>query len=468
MRLARYLVDSSRSFPGSDAGGNPQVQAACADEKPMPRAPRAALERGLVADCGIADQGFGLDLSSESKCSLGLEQSNSIRVTARAGRMLLLEAGDGTGPAVPWDRDMVLSGNVRSFPLASLLSLVHNAGKSGFLLFQHERDEKAVYLNRGEVVFAESNLETDRLGAYLLRAELIDQSQLELAERRYHPLTRFGKVIVELDMLTPRDLWDAVKGQVEEIVRSLFTYTGGWIHFWEGAVEPDNVVRLSLPTGRLIEEGLERRDELLHLLARLEDDRVRIRPGREQRAVGCENERAMLAAIDGEAAFGVLCHRSGLDPRTAARTIQFLQLRGCVDIAHDAPAASSDFGAADDDVVREAVMLHVKLIVELSAPLVALDGAQAVSNRLNRIIEEGVRHGCVLLKGIRFTEAGALDPGPIEHQALRQPGDRLREVDEALGEIVAYLEFELRNHPGIPDCSPYLEAVDPLRAMLIR
>jgi hypothetical protein len=56
----------------------------------------------------------------------------------------------------------------------------------------------------------------------------------------------------------------------------------------------------------------------------------------------------------------------------------------------------------------------------------------------------------------------------VEHRALRLTGDRIREVDEALGEIVAYLEFELRNHPRIPDGTPFLEAVDPLRAMLIR
>ncbi|MEE8164357.1 MAG: DUF4388 domain-containing protein [Myxococcota bacterium] len=421
-----------------------------------------------MADWGTADQGFGLDISSESKRSLGLDQSGSIRVTARAGRMLLLESADGNGPPVPWDRDLVLSGNVRSFPLADLLSLAHSAGKSGFLLFHHEADEKAIYLNRGEVVFAESNLRADRLGAYLLREQLIDQSQLELVERRYHPRTRFGKIIVELGILTPRDLWNAVKGQVEEIVRSLFTYTGGWIHFWEGDVEPDNVVRLSLPTNRLIEEGLERRDELLHFLARLEDGRVRIRPEREQCAVGCENERAMLAAIDGELAFGALCHRTGLDPRTAARTIQFLLLTGHVAIEKEDPGASSDFATADDDVVREAVMLNLKLIFELCAPLVALDGAVAVSNRLNRILEESVQHGRVMFQEIRFNEAGTLDPAEVAYQALRQPGDRLRELDEALGEVVTYLEFELRNHPGIPDCSLFLEAVDPLRAMLIR
>jgi hypothetical protein len=74
----------------------------------------------------------------------------------------------------------------------------------------------------------------------------------------------------------------------------------------------------------------------------------------------------------------------------------------------------------------------------------------------------------LLLEEIRFSQAGTLDPSELEHRALRLIGDRVREVDEALGEIVAYLEFELKNHPQIDDCSPFLEAVDPLRAMLIR
>ena len=103
--------------------------------------------------------------------------------------MILLETGDGQGPAVPWDRDLVLSGDVRSFPLADLLSLIHSAGKSGFVLFQHEKHEKAIYLNRGEVVFAESNLDTDRRGAFLLRSGRITHEQLALAERRWSVVT---------------------------------------------------------------------------------------------------------------------------------------------------------------------------------------------------------------------------------------------------------------------------------------
>jgi len=410
---------------------------------------------------------LGQSFSPESRASLGLGPEEDLRVLARSGRAILLERGEGSAP-IPWDRDLVLSCDVRAFPLADLLSLVHAAGKSGYLLFQFGDEEKSVYLSRGEVVFSESSLSTDRLGACLLRTGLLDQAQLELAERRYHPGTRFGKVVVELGMLTPRDLWEGVKRQVEEIVRSLFSYTAGWVHFWEGEIEPDNVVRLSLPTRRLIGEGLSLRDDLLRFLARLEDPRTTIESGTETRALGSDNENAVVDAIAHEATFAGICHRSGLDPRTTARTLQFLSLTGHAKIRLGESDVGASYTSADDDVVREAVGLHGKLVLELSAPLIALDGARAVAERLNRLVEESALHGRPLLQGVRFDETATLDPAMLEHKALRLTGDRVREIDEALGEIVAYLEFELKNHPGIDDCSAFLEAVDPLRAMLIR
>ena len=87
---------------------------------------------------------------------------------------------------------------------------------------------------------------------------------------------------------------------------------------------------------------------------------------------------------------------------------------------------------------------------------------------MNRILEESASRGRKLLEGVHVGAQGTLDPEALAHRALRLPGDRVREVDEALGELVAYLEFELKNHPQIEDCAPFLEAVDPLRAMLIR
>lgn len=85
------------------------------------------------SDGGI-DRGF----STESKQALGLSPDEGLRILARSGRAILLEAGaEDVAAGVPRDRDLVLSCDVRSFPLADLLSLVHDAGKSGYLLFQH-------------------------------------------------------------------------------------------------------------------------------------------------------------------------------------------------------------------------------------------------------------------------------------------------------------------------------------------
>ena len=88
--------------------------------------------------------------------------------------------------------------------------------------------------------------------------------------------------------------------------------------------------------------------------------------------------------------------------------------------------------------------------------------------RLDEVVAESARSGRRLLSDLRFGPAAALDPSLLEHRALRLTGDRVRAVEEALGEIVVYLEFELRNHPRIPDCTAFLEAIQPLRAMLAR
>ncbi len=421
-----------------------------------------------MSELGERASESALSLSRESRDALGVGASDTLLIVSQSARMTLIENVAVGGRDLPADRDLVLSSDVRSFSLADLLSLIHVTGKSGMLVFEFEEEEKTVYISRGEVVFAESNRMVDRLGECLLRAGLVDHDQLELAESRYHPETRFGKIVVELGIVSPRELWNGVRAQVEDIVRSLFSYSAGWIHFWEGEIEPDNVVRLSLPTNRLIGEGLARRDELLQFLAMLEDGRTRIRVGSGTRTPASENERAVMAALEQEEAFQGICHRAGLNPRATARTLHFLQETGRVEIERGEPVDGQGFSTADDDVIREAVTVHGKLISELCAPLVALDGPQPVAERLNRIREESAAGGRRLLDGVEFNAFASLDPADLEHRALRLPGDRLREVDEALGEIVAYLEFELKNHPQIDDSSPFLEAVDPLRAMLIR
>jgi hypothetical protein len=412
-----------------------------------------------------------LGLDADLREQLGVGPHESVRVIHESGRLIALErAGETDGTAVPWDRDLVLTSDVRAFPLADLLSMIHDAGKSGFLLLANEGHEKSVFLHRGEVVFAASNQRVDRLGESLLRSGSISLEQLQKADARWQPGSRFGKVLVELGSLTPRDLWNAVKGQVEDIVRSLFSYTSGTVHFWEGEIQPDNIVRLSLPTRRLIAEGLKRRDELFRFLAHLEDPRVTLQVGETDRAQLTSSEKQLIDVIAVEAAFPAACRRAGVDPLSGARSVQLLQLVGALKVERDETGAEGmpkTVNGQDDELVREGVYDHVTLLAELAAPIVAVDGAEAVASRLRRIVSEAApRHGAILA-GLSVAPGGMLDPEEILARALRVTGDRLRVVHEALSELETYLEFELNNHPGIEGAELFLEAVEGLRAKLL-
>jgi len=429
----------------------------------------------MVKGSSLADefdpQGFD-DEASEALEQLGLAPGTLHRPLRISQRSVLLERKAGEGPSpIPWDRDLVLTSDVRAFALADLLSLIHSSRKSGYLLFNHDDHEKSVFLHRGEVVFATSNQRVDRLGECLLRDERLTLEQLREAERRFTQEGRFGKVLVELGVLTPRDLWDAVKLQVEEIVRSLFAYSAGDVHFWEGEIEPDNVVRLSLPTKRLISEGLRRRDELMKFLVTLEDPETSLELLEGMKGHLSASESAFIDLLDSGGDFSTICRRIGLDPLSAARTVKLLILSGAIRLnrpaGNDRPtSAKGTAEQADTGRIREAVTDHLQLLSELVSPLIAVEGQAPVADRLaSAIAEVSLRHPS-LLGDVILLPGGLPDAEALTEKALRVAGDRERIVATALSELAAYLEFELRNHPKIDDASPYLEAVESLRAKL--
>jgi hypothetical protein len=422
----------------------------------------------LTSELSFSTREGALDLSEELREQLGLDADESIRILGSGGRTMLLERTRGeTVLAVPWDRDLVLTAEVRAFPLADVLSVIHGAAKSGFLYFCLDDHRKSIYMHRGEVVFAASNQIVDRLGECLLRSGKLTLEQLRETERCWSPEDRFGKALVRRGLLTPRGLWSGVKDQVEEIVRSLFAYASGTVHFWEGEVQPDNVVRLSLPTRTLIAEGLRRRDELFKYLASLQDSRVRVLRGEVGGSRLEGNEKALYSVLEVESQFPAACRRAGLDPLSAARTVQLLCLVGAARVVREdqQPQCSGevDLRKNDEDAVRECVLDHVKLLGELVAPIVAVEGHRPLASRLSEVIEETAQRFPDFLGGVQLERGVVLDPTELTERALRLAGNRERTVCAALGELVAYIEFELKNHPGIEEPEHFLEAVEYLR-----
>jgi hypothetical protein len=412
-----------------------------------------------------------LELSDEQRLGFGLEAGESVRLLDSRRRTILLERiGVPYSTAFPWDCDLSLSADVRSFPLADILHFLHSSSRSGFLHFEAGDHEKSVYLHRGEVVFAASNQNFDRLGNCLLRVGEISAAQFEEARAAYRPPGHFGKVLVERGVLTPRELWSGVKVQVEEIVRSLFSYDVGNVLFWEGEVRPDNVVRLSLPTRRLIAEGLRRRDELIRFLAALEKPKLRLAANAGVQGDFSGSERALYELLSEERSFGEVCRLAAIEPLAAARTVRHLKLLGAVTMSQ-APAGADDIseediGKSSDEEVRSCILDHLKLMAELVAPVVAVEGPAGIQERLGQVVAEAAQPYPVLLSGLTVGPGGAIDPEELISRALRFPGERDREVRLALGELISYLEFEILNHPKIADPEDFLDDIASMRAQL--
>lgn len=360
-----------------------------------------------------------------------------------------------------------LLADLETFPLASILRTLHADGRSGWIQLTYRDHVKSVWLKRGEVIFAKSNQRVDRIGECLLRTGVIQLEMLREAERRHEastPRDRFGKVLVELGYLTPRELWNGVKVQVEEIVRSLFAYASGHVAFWEGEREPDNVVRLSLPTARLVEEGLQRSDDLAKFIEMVRDPRVSMVRVEGHRAELAGNERAVADAIGAGRAFDEVCEVLDFDPTSAARSIQLLRLVGAVKLmrlpeATDLPS-DAELDLCSTETLAPRVAAFATWISELARLIAEADGDDAgILDRLTRILDDATGHFPALLTGVRFGPEAGLDVEMLVDRASKLPGDREDQLVAALGELVAYLEFEVKNHPAISDPDRCLETL---------
>jgi len=401
---------------------------------------------------------------------LGVGPEDALRVLDAGPQLILLERVGETS-ALPTDRAPVLVADVASYALADLFHWIETASKSGFLHFASRDHAKSIYFHKGEVVFACSNQLVDRLGESLLRAGVLNLKQLREAQRCFTPQARMGKILVERGFLTPRELWNGVKYQVEEIVRSLFAYTAGRVWFWEGDHQPDNVVRLSLPNHRLVAEGLQRREELARFLSVLEDPRVQLAAVKNVDAELSGAEHALAHLIGEEGSVPALCERLGLDRESAARSVQLLRLVGAVKLMRSEEPQSdfmnaSDLEDRDQEALRETVQRIVKLIGELAAPIREADGDDGLGERLTDTLDDAATRFPGLLNGICLGSGASLDPEQLIDRALRLPGDPEALVTSALGELVAYLEFEIMNHPGIDDPQALLSQVAELRQAL--
>jgi hypothetical protein len=224
-----------------------------------------------------------------------------------------------------------------------------------------------------------------------------------------------------------------------------------------------------LSTQRLVDEGVRWREELRRFVAALSDPRVRIESVASRRDCTSGIERLLVDALAEESAFIPVCRRVGLDEPTAARMLQLLHRAGALRIRRSKDDADLTQRVPRDEpaaLLRKHVEESVQLLAALVAPIVAAEGEAAPRERFGKAIEEAATRYPVLFAGVSPGVGVTLDPEILIERAQQMPAERAEDIRGALRALVDYLEFELKNHPGVANADAVLRAVAPLRARL--
>jgi hypothetical protein len=168
------------------------------------------------------------------------------------------------------DKTYHYRGDLANTSLPEMLCTVHRHRVPGIVQAARGEVVKRVYLKDGNVVFAESSDRDDSLGHHLLRGTSLTPQQFEETMRqRAGASQRYGEILIESRLLTPAQIYQAIREQVQAIVWSLFDWSQGEVTFRIGEFEDPDAVRIDMPLRQVVLRGIERAADARRLITRL-------------------------------------------------------------------------------------------------------------------------------------------------------------------------------------------------------
>ena len=200
--------------------------------------------------------------------------------------------------------------------LPALITAFYLSQETGELGVQRGKVKKIVYFEKGQPVFAQSNVVSDRFGQFLVRVGKITQEQLHVATVTAEARKcRTGDVLAEMGLLKETERLYYVAQHVKAIIYSIFAWEDGVynVSFQNRAhAEP---IKLDVHPANLIMRGIKKlyRPERLRRLLHPEDRLVpSLQPAYPLSDLELEKwEAAMLPQIDGTRTVAELMGHAG-------------------------------------------------------------------------------------------------------------------------------------------------------------
>lgn len=248
-----------------------------------------------------------------------------------------------------------MQGNLSQDTLAGVIRGLYLDRKSGILHLEREAIKKRIYFKKGSMIFANSDVNDDRIGEFLIRNNVIDRAAFEMAVKVAKDTgKRFGKTVVEMGHMKAEEMETQVTGQIEAIIYSLFLWEAGdWnLEPHEDPVDAD--IMLNLSTADIILEGIRRMNDLDAIRRGLGDTQAMLRHSDNplllyQKISLTPSEGFVLSRVDGVSTVSDIAAISPLGEEETLRCIYGLVSAGVLDVVGS--GAQTAAATAEEDKV---------------------------------------------------------------------------------------------------------------------
>lgn len=342
--------------------------------------------------------------------------------------------------------------------IADLFSFLNMTQRTGLLSVVPESMQCTnVYFSGGDVVYAWSENPSFRIGQILYKLGYINEEQLRIAEGELKEGGRFGSILLKKGFLTTKELWVALKYQMEEIVYSLFTLKEGIAFFIDGVTADPELARISLSTQNLLMEGFRRMDEWALIREKIKgpDVILELSPNPPPIKVS-EPVKKVLESIDGKSTVTDIIRKTRLGEFGTYKTLYQLLKLGVINVVGEpAPLKSEEIIKWEEKIIkynscfREIVKVFREHIRDFDLQKHLEEFIKSLSERMKKVFSdvlvdnEGNIDASRLAENVRNLLLEESDEITRVGGLLNILGDQF--ILEILNELLNFLQFLGRN-----------------------
>ena len=222
--------------------------------------------------------------------------------------------------------------------LCDVLSLAQQSAWGGELVLYEGASCRSIFFERGNVIGAISNVADERLGEVLYRFGVVTREQLEqIVAKAKGSGKRLGEMAIELEFVTPEELYPMMARQVEEVFFRASQVAQGVFFFFDRFEASRLVGRHDMNAGALLMEAARRMDEMRFFREKIPSSAfVPVPVGGAKAAVG-DDVAEVFAQCDGRRSIAEIGRRIGQLEFEVTRAVFQLVSAGCCTVTAPRP-----------------------------------------------------------------------------------------------------------------------------------